>query len=327
MRSSVLGRVVRVPLLLTLLLALPLLLATRPVHADLASIWAVDDGEKIFRDDLTNPLEAGGADNSVWNGTTVSLFAARNEIVAFQLILEADGAGASSVNVTVSDLANGADTIAGSHPLPTPNSYLGVGVELFTEHYLDVSVPSYNDPDEGGFYTTIEANPMITGWIPDALIPFSAAAGLGGAPFDIGASLNQGVWVDVYVDKDLPAGTYTGTLEVTVGVSTEASIPIELEVLSITLPDENHYRSMVFYSDYSIQPRHNLAWGADLWEMVRHYHRMAHRHRLELIGDGRWDEITELGGALTGDLFTPDQGFEGPGESVGNSLFSVHTYG
>ena len=151
MRSSVLGRVVRVTLLLTLLLALPLLLATPPAHADLASIWAVDDGEKIFRDDLTHPLEAGGAGNSVWDGTTVSLFAGRNEVVAFQLILEADGAGASSVNVTISDLINGAATIPGSHPLPTPNSYLGVGVELFTEHYLDVSVPSYNDPDEGGY--------------------------------------------------------------------------------------------------------------------------------------------------------------------------------
>ncbi len=31
----------------------------------LASIWAVDDGEKIFRENITSPLKAK---NSVWDG-------------------------------------------------------------------------------------------------------------------------------------------------------------------------------------------------------------------------------------------------------------------
>ena len=293
----------------------------------LSAIWAVDDGEKVFQDDLDHPLKSGGGDNTVWDGMEVSLFAARNEIVAFQLILEANPEGGQQVNVVVSDLTNGGNVIPGSHPLPAPNDYVGVGVELFTEHYLHVTEPSYNDPGWGGFYTTYEANPMITGWIPDGLIPFSAAAGMGGAPFDIGASLNQGVWCDIYVDKSLPPGIYTGTITVTHDGATVAEIPLDLEVLDLTLPDENHYRSMVFYSDYSIRPRHNLAWGAELWEMLKHYNRMAHRHRIELIGCGTWDEIANLGGALTGDMFTPAEGYEGPGEGIGYSLFSVSTYG
>ncbi len=47
----------------------------RPAPA-LASVWAVDDGEKIFRENLTSPLKSGGPGNSVWDGRTVKLFAA-----------------------------------------------------------------------------------------------------------------------------------------------------------------------------------------------------------------------------------------------------------
>lgn len=309
--------------------AAALLLCAGGAQAQLGlnAIWAVDDGEKIFLDDVDNPLKSGGGDNSVWDGSTVSLFAARNEVVAFQLILEAGATGATGVNVTVSDLVNGPAAIRGSHPLPAPNDYVGVGVELFTEHYLHVTQYSYGDPSWGGFYTTAEANPRITGWIPDALIPFSAAAGKGGAPFDIAPGVNQGVWVDIYVPRGAPAGTYTGLLTVTVGGKTAADIPIRLDVLDFTLPDENHYHSMVFYSDYCIRPRHNLSWGADLWEMLLRYNQMAHRHRLELIGAGSWEEIANLQGVLTGDAFTPALGYEGPGEGVGNTLFSIHTYG
>ncbi len=48
-------------------------------------VWAVDDGEKIFREDVDNPLQTGEG-NTVWDGEGVRLWAARNEVVAFQLI-------------------------------------------------------------------------------------------------------------------------------------------------------------------------------------------------------------------------------------------------
>jgi len=309
-------------------LCVVLLFAVLPASADLAAIWAVDDGEKVFQDDLTHPLKAGGGDNSVWDGSTVSVFAARNETVAFQLILQADGAGASAVNVTVSDLTDGSAVIPGSHPLPDPNDTVGVGVELFTEHYLNVTEPSYNDPLYGGFYWTAAANPHITGLIPDALVPFSAAAGKGGAPFDIGASLNQGVWVDIYVPRTAPAGIYTGTTTVTVGGTTAATIPLELEVLDFTLPDQNHYGSMVFISRENVAMRQNTGCCTqEMWDMLLNYNRMAHRHRFDLIGTGDWEEIDHLRGVLSGDAYTSANGYAGPGEGIGNDVFSVHTYG
>jgi len=313
------------------LLVVPLLLACASVSYGASSalrhIWATDDGEKILRDDLNSPLKAGKG-SSVWDGVTVQLFAARNETVAFQLILEAGDEGARQVSVTVSDLANGGARIRGSHPLPGPNDYRDVGVELFTEHYLHVQTPSYNDPKGGGFNWTAAANPKLTGWIPDALIPFSAAAGKGGAPFDIEPDRNQGVWVDIYVPRDaIPAGTYKGVVEVTIGQHQAASIPLLLEVLDLTLPDENHYHSMVFYSDMNIARRHGLRPGPDLYAMILRYHRAAHRHRIELIGQGTWEELEALKGTLTGEAFTRAVGYQGPGEGVGNSLFSINTYG
>jgi len=313
-------------LMLCMAVAMLLLCLQGRAEAGLRSIWAVDDGEKVFRTNLESPLKSGEG-NSVWDGEKVRLFAARNEIVAFQLILEADDEGAAEVNVTVSDLTKGSARIRGSHPLPLPNTYLGVGVELFTEHYLHVETPSWNDP-EGGFYWSAAANPKLTGWIPDALIPFSAKPGVGGAPFDIAANTNQGIWVDIYVPKDeMSPGLYAGTIRVSAAQKPVADIPLELEVLDFPLPDENHYRSMVFYSDRNIAARHGLERGEKLWEMIRDYHRMAHRHRIELIGSGSWQELQALAGTVTGNTFTREHGYQGPGEDVGNTLFSVHTYG
>ena len=323
------GRALQAGVILALVVALVSPFASRAASPTTAlrDIWAVDDGEKIFRDNISSSLKSG-ENNTVWDGRRVRLFAARNEVVAFQLILEAGGDGARQVNVTISDLTNGEARIRGSHPLPEPNSYLGVGVELFTEHYLHVTTPSYNDPEEGGFYWTAAANPRLTGWIPDALIPFSAAPGRGGAPFDIAPNTNQGIWADIYVPRtDCPAGLYTGRIVVTGEGQQVADIPLELEVLDFALPDENHYRSMIYYSTEKIAPRHGLSEGPALWPMILNYHRMAHRHRLDLIGGGTWEELQALQGTLSGAAYTRADGYQGPGEGVGNSLFSVNTYG
>src|SRR5215813_14848499 len=71
------------------------------------SIWAVSDGEKIERDDLNSPLKRA---NSVWaastpNGRRIKLFGARNEIIAFQLIVEAKERGIDSLSVSLRELA------------------------------------------------------------------------------------------------------------------------------------------------------------------------------------------------------------------------------
>ncbi len=101
-------------------------------------IWAIDDSEKIKQEDLNNPL-AIDPNNTVWKNNAVNIFGARNEIIAFQLIIQADSSGVSQVNVEISNLKNGNSAISGSATgSMDPFDYRGRNVELFTEHYLNM---------------------------------------------------------------------------------------------------------------------------------------------------------------------------------------------
>ena len=87
------------------------------VSADVRAVWAIGDGDKVDRDELTHPGRRG---NAVWDGTAVRLFAARNEIVAFQVIVEADGDGIRALSVALPELRSGSDTIATARRPRTP---------------------------------------------------------------------------------------------------------------------------------------------------------------------------------------------------------------
>ena len=58
--------------------------------AGISRVWVIDDGEKIKQDDINNPLATSSL-NPVWNGKKISPFGAKNEIITFQIILQADG--------------------------------------------------------------------------------------------------------------------------------------------------------------------------------------------------------------------------------------------
>ena len=57
--------------------------------AGIRRVWAVNDGEKVERDSHDHPASLR---NSAWDGRLVRLTGARNEILAVQVIVEADGA-------------------------------------------------------------------------------------------------------------------------------------------------------------------------------------------------------------------------------------------
>src|SRR5215212_10262580 len=69
--------------------------------ASVARAWAVNDGEKVERDDLNNPNRRG---NSAWDGRTVKIFGARNEVIAFQVIVEAGREGVESLTARLPEL-------------------------------------------------------------------------------------------------------------------------------------------------------------------------------------------------------------------------------
>jgi hypothetical protein len=290
-------------------------------------IWAVDDGEKIKREDLQHPL-ANSSENIVWDGEKIQIFGARNEIVAFQLIIEAGAFGASNVDVWVSDLTQGAYRIPGSASGSyDPYDYLGRGVELFTEHYLYISTRS-----AGGTSWARSAAPSdyYSGWVPDALIPFSAPSGMGGAPFDIPANMNQAVWVDITIPRDAPASIMIGEVQVIEGGNVLYRIPLELQVFNFILSDETHFPNMFAISPIDLSLRHGVELdSAEFYEILARYHQMAHRHRMDLVEAVR--NISQIrrfhNRYLTGALYTEKNGYAGPGEGISNGTFSIGLYG
>jgi len=289
-------------------------------------IWAVDDGLKVLRDDLDNPAAAGSG-NPVWDGEQISLFGARNEVVAFQLILQSGESGASRVNVELSDLLDGAARIPGSaHSPEDPYDYLGRYVDLYTEHYLEVTKRS-----TGGNAWAPAARPSTNylGWVPDALIPFAAAKDMGGAPFRIEPLQNQAVWVDLWIPRTAAPGIYNGSVTISTK-DDEIQIPLDLQVYGFTLPDESHLDNMFGLAPASLVRRFNIKVDtAAYYELEARFHQMAHRHRFDLVRDvsslNKMEEFHML--YLNGLMYTPGFGYDGPGTGIGNTTFSIGLYG
>jgi len=116
------------------LLALAAFLGAAPATAGVTAAWAVSDGEKVERDDRAHPLKAK---NAVWDGRAVRLAAARNEIAAFQVIVEADGAGLVKLSLSLPELRRrgGTETIAYAPPATDPTLSAGRPIQLFSVNY------------------------------------------------------------------------------------------------------------------------------------------------------------------------------------------------
>lgn len=197
-----------------------------------------------------------------------------------------------------------------------PFDYVGKRIELFTEHYREV-INRSGEPSD-----------YYLGWVPEILIPFAAPEGLGGAPFDIAANNNQAVWIDIYIPRDALPGIDRGNLKVSVNSVVTNTIPIALEVYDFTLPDETHLKNM-FVSGTPIAERHGVSYGsAEYYRIEAKYHQMAHRHRFDIVRSVKNLTVLERYHKryLTGELYTPACGYEGPGENVGNGTFSVGPY-
>jgi hypothetical protein len=297
--------------------ALAALLGTSPACAESASpVWAVSDGEKIERDDLASPLEAR---NAVWDGRAVHLAAARNEIVAFQVIVESGSAGIRALSASLPELRRrgGADTIAYAPPATDPSLSAGRPIQLFSVHYMNVTSETHADwcwkPGSAA------APRDTTGWKPVQLVPENAREGRGGFPLAVEPHLGQALWIEIYAGRDLPAGTYEGTLTVSAdGRKTE--LPVDLRVFGFALPDTNSLPVMVYYQPD--QPE--LYQGRNLDPA---YHRFAHRHRVELVD--AYDEagVERSRRRFDGSDFRKESGYEGPGEGVGNTIIPVSFYG
>ncbi len=298
------------------LAAVALLGVASNAHAGVASIWAVNDGEKVDRGDLSNSNKSG---NSAWDGKTIHVFGARNEIVAFQVIVESDGGGIKAVSAALGGLKRrGVEmTIDYAAPGGDPTDYRGRGIRLFSEHYMDVTKPTEAHWVFQPGSAAAPKNP--TGWKPVQLVPENAKAGMGGFPLAVGPSQNQAFWIDVYIPRTAGAGIYDGKVAVAADGKT-VDLPVELEVLDFSLPDRNSVQVMIYYE--SDQPI--LYEGRNLDDR---YHRFAHENRVEFVNAYDEAEAAAAAGLFNGKAFTSDNAYEGPGEGVGYRIIPRTFYG
>ncbi len=284
--------------------------STPPRSSDtIASVWAVGDGEKVKRDDLTHPARYR---NSAWDGKSIRLFGARNEIVSFQIIVEAGRKGIDALSLRLPELVSRDLTtrIVYRPPGTDPTHWVDRPIELFSEHYMRIDRPTCADwmvvPCKIGAPTD------MMGDKPVQLVPENARPGRGGFPVQVEARKNQAFWVDIYLEKNLPAGHYDGVVTVDADGASRP-VPIDLEVLDFTLPDEAETTYMIYYREETTKQYHGKNLDA-------RYHRFAHRNRVEFVQAYDIAAMKQYAGRFDGSDFTAGVGYEGPGAGVGNRM-------
>jgi len=322
--------------------------------SNIAQAWANEGGDKVTRDELRATSNPNAVHNSVWDGTTISLSGARNEVVSFNLVLEAPTTGAADVNVSLTSLAGPGGASITTLPASGDGvfNYMGRNIELFYVRYLEIRGLSvdlaYDDYDERHIPERCrrphddDGQPVPgTGWAdrpchnklyPEIAVPLELHS-----PFSIPAGANQSVWGDIYIPKTAPAGVYSGTIEITERGTTTWRIPVRLHVRDFALPDLPSARTMLVYASENANDRYlgeaypnpgTAVYTQSLQLADRHF-QIAHRHKISLI-DGV-EQIAQMDEAwtdrLSGALFTTARGYDGVGVGVGNNVYSIGTYG
>ena len=305
----------------------------------------------------------GDVTNAVWNGNTIRTFSARNEIVGFNVVVDNNGPDLPEVAVEFSSLSNGGFSIATTNNSNTslfdwterPIEVFAVGYlkilglssiayEFYDESHIpeEMRRPTVFVRPEGGFIAegVWEDRPNHEKSYPDIAEPIEL---VGFMPVDSGNS--QSFWVDVYVPKDAPVGVLTGQLSVRVGTTVTQTIPVEIEVVDITLPDERAARTMVHMAGEPIGERYFLGTGggvipdaddARYRRIVDNHFKLMWRHGLSMtdLNELVTDKVLpanepneDWARRLTGGLYTAANGYAGPGQDTAHDVFSIGSYG
>ena len=235
------------------------------VGAQHPRVWCVGESSKV------KPGDPPQEKNLTWDGATktVTLGSARNEYVAFQVVIHGGQEGLKDVTVVAGGLKGSKGAL-----IPAGN------MDLFLEHYLNVTVTSRSDPKH-------IFRGVTPGEHPVQMVPFNARKF--GAPFMVGAGRNQPVWVDVYVPEEAAPGDYAGTFKVKIGGEEASEVKVALTVWTFTLPHETHFRTFLYTGPENLRWGHHLTVGADdlsLGPLYDAYFQMAHQHRLNFHPTG-----------------------------------------
>ena len=320
-----------------------------PVPLNISAVWANEGGDKVTQDELR--AATGPAPTSpVWDGTTIKLFAAKDEVVGFNLVLEAATAGAADVSVRFDALRNDDGGIV-NQPQDAADVFNWVGrpIELFYVRYLQIKglsllgyVSNYDErhvphrlrrpwTGQGKASGLWEDRPDADKMYPDIMVPLEWES-----RFAVAEKQNQSVWVDIHIPREQAAGVYSGAIQVWEGEQYSWELPIELEVLDFALPKTPSAKTMLAVETGDINARQlgepypsDVKLVAASQKLVDQHFMMAWRHRVTAV-DSFADSV-DLYVAdvrrLDGSLFTAKNGYAGPGEGRGVGLYVIGLYG
>jgi hypothetical protein len=342
------------------LFALGAAMGPRNASAEITAVWANSGDEKVTQDELRATSGSTSTISRAWDGNTIDVFGARNEVVAFNLVLEAAG-GASDVAVSFDSLIGPAGASIKS-AAATGNGvfdWTRRNIELFYVRYVPIRGLSLvaNETFDERLIPYRLRRPWSTNlfsgkasgsglwndrpdhdkYYPEIAVPLEL-----NPKFDIAPRSNQSIWVDVYIPKGSAPGVYLGAVRVSVKGSFVRSVPVRLTVRKFTLPDVPSAKTMLAYSSSNINnrilgnayPNPGTAQAAKASRLRDRYFMLAHRHRISLIGDALGSDCADPGDQpcadwlprLNGSLFTAANGYAGPGVNTGNNVYSVGTY-
>lgn len=143
----------------------------------------------------------------------VTVEAIGGEVESAQLIMTTADKAVASYEVAISDLVCGDETFEKEN------------ITIYHEKYINVAATEY--------YT-------YSGYCPDCLVPFENVKALGENV--IAKNNNQGLYVSFAIPEEQAAGTYTGTLTITIGGESKL-VPVTLSVANASIGIENHTKS------------------------------------------------------------------------------------
>lgn len=316
----------------------------------LSAVWANTGEDKVIQED-TRMSDGKDVTNLAWDGEKIKLFGARNEMVSFNLVLEAVYNDSGEVSILLDALRHEDGDVIASRSVGVDESifnWVGRNVELFFVRYLEIKGVSkflasglaypngYNHlPERWRGENWNERKDHNTHY-PDIAVPLEFEQG-----FVVKKGNSQSIWGDVYIPKDIASGSYFGEVIIIEKGAGIKHIPIELEVFDFMLPDEPHSKTMLYVGNDSMKRYldEDYAWttpGLEEHRTIRDRHFMlAHRHKISLVDNDthkRADEPDDQPGhdwipRLSGELFTAAHGYDGPGVSTPNDIYTIGMYG
>ncbi len=322
---------------------------TPPVTAgNITAVWANEGGDKVVQEDLraSNNLNVT---NSVWNGSKISVFGAKNEVINFNVILEAKNNAVNNVSVNFDTLTGPNNFTIKGKPAAGSDLYKWTdrNIELFYVRYLEIkglSAFMAGNYDEQQLPARLRVSDRL--WsnrvaanknFPDIAVPLELHP-----TFTIAANKNQSIWADIYIPKTAPAGLYAGNVTIKENGAVTKTIPVELTVKSFALSDTPSSKTMLYLGYRDINERffgEAYPAGTDtnvaaIKSLRDKFYALAHRHKISLIdadpNEAVWNQDAprpDMLPRLNGSLFSAANGYDGPGVGVGNGVYAIGPYG